>query len=113
MGKGKYIILIGNYGSGKTEIALNIAIRAAARGEHIPPFLIASITTRCNLHCKGCYARANHNCTDSAAAEAQLLSPDDWARIFDEAAELGVAFILLAGGSCARRSCVRQDVSGG
>ena len=34
MGKGKYIILIGNYGSGKTEIALNIAIRAAARGEH-------------------------------------------------------------------------------
>ena len=33
MGKGRYIILIGNYGSGKTEIALNIAIRAAARGE--------------------------------------------------------------------------------
>ena len=33
MGKGKYIILIGNYGSGKTEIALNIAIRAAARGD--------------------------------------------------------------------------------
>ena len=25
MGKGRYIILIGNYGSGKTEIALNIA----------------------------------------------------------------------------------------
>ena len=33
MEKGRYIILIGNYGSGKTEIALNIAIRAAARGE--------------------------------------------------------------------------------
>ena len=29
---GKYIILIGNYGSGKTEIALNIAIRAAEKG---------------------------------------------------------------------------------
>ena len=29
MGKGRYIILIGNYGSGKTEIALNIAIRTA------------------------------------------------------------------------------------
>lgn len=78
--------------------ANRLRLDAAARGEHIPPFLIASITTRCNLHCKGCYARANHNCTDSAAAEAQLLSPDDWARIFDEAAELGVAFILLAGG---------------
>ena len=62
-------------------------VERMVRGEHIPPFLIASITTRCNLHCKGCYARANHNCADSAAAEsAQLLSPDDWARIFDEAA---------------------------
>lgn len=78
--------------------ANRLRLDAAARGEHVPPFLIASITTRCNLHCKGCYARANHNCTDSAAAEAQLLSPDDWTRIFDEAAELGVAFILLAGG---------------
>ena len=32
---------------------------AEERGEHIPPFLIASITQQCNLHCKGCYARAN------------------------------------------------------
>lgn len=29
----KIIILIGNYGSGKTEIALNLAIRAAAQGK--------------------------------------------------------------------------------
>ncbi len=27
-------------------------------GEHIPAFLIASITSSCNLHCAGCYARA-------------------------------------------------------
>lgn len=32
MGKGKYIILIGNYGSGKTEIALNLVIKAAEEG---------------------------------------------------------------------------------
>ena len=25
---------------------------AEIRGEHIPPFLIASITNECNLHCK-------------------------------------------------------------
>ena len=38
------------------------ASRAASRrrrifedqGEHIPPFLIASITSKCNLHCAGC-----------------------------------------------------------
>ena len=29
----KFIILIGNYGSGKTEIALNLAVRAAAEGK--------------------------------------------------------------------------------
>ena len=25
-----------------------------AEGEHIPPFLIASITSSCNLYCSGC-----------------------------------------------------------
>ena len=29
----KMIVLIGNYGSGKTELALNVAVQAAARGE--------------------------------------------------------------------------------
>ena len=27
---------------------------AEKNGEHIPPFLIASITSQCNLHCAGC-----------------------------------------------------------
>ena len=29
--------------------------KAEAGGEHVPPFLIASITSSCNLHCAGCY----------------------------------------------------------
>ena len=28
--------------------------KAEQEGEHIPPFLIASITSKCNLHCAGC-----------------------------------------------------------
>ena len=28
-------------------------------GIDVPPFLISSISTTCNLHCKGCYARSN------------------------------------------------------
>jgi uncharacterized radical SAM superfamily Fe-S cluster-containing enzyme len=28
------------------------------KGLHVPPFMIASITHRCNLQCSGCYARA-------------------------------------------------------
>ena len=66
------------------------------KGEHIPPFLIASITSSCNLHCAGCYSRCNHATTDEAPV-AQL-SDGDWKRIFDEADDLGVSFILLAGG---------------
>ena len=67
-----------------------------AAGPHIPPFLIASIASECNLHCTGCYAWANG--TIGAAAKAAELSDGTWARIFDEADELGISFILLAGG---------------
>lgn len=82
-------------------------VREAAKekGEHIPPFLIASITRQCNLHCKGCYARANHSCVDKGA-EQGVLTAKEWKKIFDEAADLGVSFILLAGGE----PFVRNDV---
>lgn len=77
---------------------------AEMRGEHIPPFLIASITSSCNLHCAGCYARHNHACTDGKAA-AQL-TDNEWKNIFTEAKELGIGFILLAGGE----PFIRRDV---
>ena len=78
--------------------------KAEAEGEHIPSFLIASITSSCNLHCAGCYSRQNHACTD--AAPVNQLGGEDWARIFAEARELGISFILLAGGE----PLLRRDV---
>ena len=77
---------------------------AAESGEHIPPFLIASITSSCNLHCAGCYARHNHACTDGAPVDQ--LTAADWEKIFAEAKELGISFILLAGGE----PLLRRDV---
>lgn len=65
-------------------------------GRHIPPFLIASITKSCNLFCKGCYARANKACGEQG--EHGLLSAARWGELFHEAQQLGVVFILLAGG---------------
>jgi MoaA/NifB/PqqE/SkfB family radical SAM enzyme len=59
---------------------------------HIPPFLIASIAKECNLHCAGCYNRQRR---DYAKPE---MSVQDWQRIFQEARQIGVSFILLAGG---------------
>ena len=80
-------------------------------GEHIPPFLIASITRDCNLHCAGCYARAN-NCGSAGCGGSigQAASPEpgpapkapmtaeDWDRVFSESAGLGISFIFLVGG---------------
>lgn len=65
-------------------------------GTHIPPFLIASITTSCNLFCSGCYARANETCNEHNSK--LQLSVERWEEIFDEAGKLGISFILLAGG---------------
>ena len=80
--------------------------RAAAEsiGENIPPFLIASITSSCNLHCAGCYSRHNNACNDCAPVDQ--LTSDDWKSIFTQANELGISFILLVGGE----PLIRKDV---
>jgi MoaA/NifB/PqqE/SkfB family radical SAM enzyme len=70
--------------------------KAEDNGEHIPPFLIASITSKCNLHCAGCYSRCNHATVDSEPV--RQLTDEEWQALFDEAEELGISFILLAGG---------------
>lgn len=90
-------------------------------GEHIPPFLIASITEACNLRCAGCYAHAradSHLTSESAGTHCSAdigdtdaapasdaacyaqppLSTADWERIFREAEDLGISFIFLVGG---------------
>lgn len=73
-------------------------------GEHVPSFLIASITSKCNLHCASCYSRCNHATVD--AEPVSQLTDEEWLRIFDEADELGISFILLAGGE----PMLRRDI---
>lgn len=65
---------------------------ALKRGVDVPPFIIASITKRCNLGCAGCYAAVNQ------CGSAKELRDDRWSAFFREAENLGVSFILLAGG---------------
>ena len=80
-------------------------------GVDVPPFLICSIATVCNLHCKGCYARANGIAADSAAEQKPSLSPDQWKAIFEEAASLGINFALLAGGEPMMRRDILERVA--
>lgn len=61
--------------------------RQQVREEHdidVPPFLISSIATTCNLHCKGCYARSNGIAEDEASDRKETLSPQQWHDIFME-----------------------------
>ena len=66
--------------------------RWAEEGIHVPPIVIFSITHRCNLHCKGCYARALDRTSDDELTDTQL------ERIIAEAHDLGSSFFVLAGG---------------
>ncbi|MDD1720749.1 MAG: radical SAM protein [Euryarchaeota archaeon] len=61
---------------------------------HVPPFLIMSVTNKCNLRCKGCVAFA-HQGSRPAARE---LSEDRLRDLISEAHQLGVSGIILAGG---------------
>lgn len=78
-----------------------------SEGLQVPPFLIASIATACNLQCKGCYARKNG--IASELPTKATLGPEQWGRIFAEAQEMGVNFCLLAGGEpLTRRDLLEQ-----
>lgn len=61
-------------------------------GLHIPAFMIASITQRCNLRCKGCYSHAQHRETGNETNVERMLS------MVNEAKDLGISIILIAGG---------------
>ncbi len=61
-------------------------------GVTVPPVLIMSVTHRCNLRCKGCYA-AMH--TWGASSEMNDAAMD---AILSEAEGLGIVFCILAGG---------------
>lgn len=74
------------------------------KGINIPVFLIASITSNCNLHCAGCYSRANNICSDETPQDQ--LTGEEWEDIFSQARDLGINFIVLAGGE----PMLREDV---
>jgi len=79
-------------------------------GEHVPGFLIASVTSRCNLHCAGCYSRCIETTTDETPVGQ--LTGEEWKRIFEEAKSLGISFILIAGGEPLLRRDIIESAAG-
>ena len=72
----------------------------ARGGLHVPPIAIFSITDRCNLRCKGCYAQAIRR------EGPEELSEEKVRNIVAEAAELGVSFFVIAGGEPLTRPAI-------
>jgi uncharacterized radical SAM superfamily Fe-S cluster-containing enzyme len=46
----------------------------ATEGVHVPPFMIISVTGRCNLACAGCYAQAQQRQEEPDMTSTELLS---------------------------------------
>jgi MoaA/NifB/PqqE/SkfB family radical SAM enzyme len=62
------------------------------QGIHVPPILVISVTSKCNLHCEGCYHQALRSQTEPEMSDDRV-----W-KLVEEAKELGISFIVLAGG---------------
>ncbi|MHA2119309.1 MAG: radical SAM/SPASM domain-containing protein [Candidatus Thorarchaeota archaeon] len=66
----------------------------------IPPVLIMSITSKCNLTCAGCYATATGTIDNSKVKQPNTsqLDLERWRSVITEARDLGVFGFILAGG---------------
>ncbi|NLV59775.1 MAG: radical SAM protein [Clostridiales bacterium] len=66
--------------------------KLAQDGIQVPPIMIISTTEVCNLSCAGCYAC----CHEKKSGEE--MSHEQVEKLLDEASELGVSIVMLAGG---------------
>lgn len=72
--------------------AAKIRDEYAKEGIHIPPIMIFSITSRCNLNCKGCYHWSLRN------ERHEELNAEKLKQVIAEASGLGISFVVIAGG---------------
>jgi MoaA/NifB/PqqE/SkfB family radical SAM enzyme len=72
--------------------AARLRAKWGEEGLHVPPIAIFSITNRCNLKCRGCYAQAIR---ENAGEE---LSGSEIRDIIAQADNLGTSFFVIAGG---------------
>ena len=79
------------------EHSRRIRTRALEGGVRVPPFLVLSVTSRCNLRCAGCFAGAVGTTAGQLTARPPL-DLRDWHGVVEESASLGVMGFVIAGG---------------
>lgn len=72
--------------------AVSIRQKNEEQGFHVPPAIILSVTNKCNLNCVGCYSRL------VSREQKPELSTESLTSVLQQASELGVSIVLLAGG---------------
>ena len=72
--------------------AVRIREKWEREGIHVPPVLVFSVTSKCNLHCKGCYHQTLRQTSHEDISDERLL------KAIAEAKELGISFIVFGGG---------------
>ena len=77
---------------GNQRRAARVRQRWERAGTHIPPLIMNTVTGQCNLHCAGCYARAQGRPLEHEMSADLLRS------LVAQADELGVAVYLITGG---------------
>lgn len=74
---------------------------ALTEGLHVPPYMILSVTKKCNLNCKGCYDKAHGRAgedMDSAGLD----------KLLNDSGKLGIGVIITAGGEPFARADIPQ-----
>lgn len=66
--------------------------KAAKVGVQVPPFMILSVTRRCNLSCAGCFVQEQGRRPGNELSMAEIRT------ILSDARDLGVSIVALAGG---------------
>ena len=72
--------------------AARLRSRYQSEGLYVPPIVIFSITNKCNLACKGCYAQAIRGNGGEELTGAEIRD------IVAQADDLGTSFFVIAGG---------------
>lgn len=72
--------------------AAAVRTRHEREGLLVPPVMIVSVTSRCNLVCAGCYMHGR------GERPGDEMSPEVLASVVEQAAGLGVSVVVLAGG---------------
>jgi len=77
--------------------AIKLRKKKQKEGIIVPPFMIVSVTSRCNLNCVGCYSKINHDPSKTEMTDSELIS------VLSQAEKLGTSISLLAGGEPLQR----------